>query len=168
MWIPSSLPPDTKAFLYYSTSPKRPRIAGELRLRVVPSGDPASFESGFDLLALNNRPWSRPLLTLPINYLPLYEKLREERLVSDDLHKVLSTFPPGLPQNRAQIIYTLNDPFIVDFSTRLVRLSIITEQGMGSLGFERPFADIIAKARRKPYTGAYTKSPFLLIVLLDW
>ena len=28
-------PPDTKGFLYYSMSPGRPRIAGEVRLRVI-------------------------------------------------------------------------------------------------------------------------------------
>ena len=43
-------PPDTKAFLYYSMSPEKPRIAGELRLRVTSSDDVASFESGSDLL----------------------------------------------------------------------------------------------------------------------
>jgi hypothetical protein len=41
-----SFPPDTKAFLYYFTSPEKPRIAGELRLRVASSDDPASFKSG--------------------------------------------------------------------------------------------------------------------------
>ena len=37
-------PTDTKAFLYYSTSREKPRIAGELRLRVISSDDAASFE----------------------------------------------------------------------------------------------------------------------------
>ena len=38
-WMNVSFPLDTKAFLYYSMSPERPRIAGELRLRVTSSGD---------------------------------------------------------------------------------------------------------------------------------
>jgi hypothetical protein len=85
-------PTDTKAFLYYFTSPNKPHIAGELRLRVAPSNDFSSFESGSDLLKPNGQPWSRPLYVLPKHYIPLYEKLREDRLVPDDLDAVLSTF----------------------------------------------------------------------------
>ena len=55
-------PPDTKAFLYCSMSPEKPRISGELRLRVTSSDDAASFESGSDLLQLDDQPWSRALL----------------------------------------------------------------------------------------------------------
>ena len=85
--INSSFPPDTKTFLYYSTSSTRPRIAGELRLRVASSDDPASFESGSDLLGLNGRPWSRSLFAVSKFYIPLpvYEILRKEHHVPDDL-----------------------------------------------------------------------------------
>ena len=65
-------PPDTTTFLYYSTSPKRPPIAGELRLRVASSDDHASFESGFDLLTLDGQqPWSRLLYYVSKFCLPL-------------------------------------------------------------------------------------------------
>ena len=59
-----SIPLGTKDFLYYFTSQQRPRIGGELRLRVVPSDDPASFESGSDLLRFNGQIWLRPLYML--------------------------------------------------------------------------------------------------------
>ena len=75
-----SIPPGTKAFLYYFTSQQRPRIAGELRLRVVPSDDPASFESESDLLRFNCQIWSRSLYMLSKYYIPLYEKLKEHDL----------------------------------------------------------------------------------------
>ena len=55
-------PPNTKAFLYYSMSPEKTRIAGKLRLRVISSDGPASFESGSDLLLTNSLPWMRPLI----------------------------------------------------------------------------------------------------------
>ena len=87
-------PPDTTAFLYYLSPPERPRIAGELRLRVATSDDHASFESGFDLLKSNGQPWSRSLFQISKYYIPLYKKLREDGLVPDDLDAVLSTFPP--------------------------------------------------------------------------
>ena len=74
-----TVPPDTKAFLYYYTSREMPRIAGELRLRVVPSDDPASYEKGSDL-RFNGQMWSRSLYMLSKHNIPLYEKLKEERL----------------------------------------------------------------------------------------
>ena len=76
-----------------TTNSEKPRIAGELRLRVTSSDDPASFENGSGLLRIDGQPWSRPLCVLPKQYLSLYEKLREDRLVPDDLDAVLSTLP---------------------------------------------------------------------------
>jgi hypothetical protein len=149
----SSYPSDTSAFLYYFTTPEKPRIAGELRLRVASSDDHASFESGSDLLRLDGRPWSRSLCNVSKNYIPLYEKLREEGFVSDDLDAVLSTFTK-LPNGRCQSIYTLNDPFIVDFSCNRL-FSVVTEKGMEILLLKGTFEDQ-RPTRMMPYTGAYT------------
>ena len=155
-----TLPPDTKAFLYYYTSPETPRIAGELRLRVIPSDGPASFESGSDL-GFKGQIWSRSLYVLSKYYIPLYEKLREEGYVPDDLNAVLSTFPPGLP--RSQPLYTINDTFIIDFSNYARIFTIITEQGVGSLRFYGVLRDY--GYSRPPYTGAYTNH--YIPILLD-
>ena len=149
-------PPDMKAFLYYATSPEKLRIAGELRLRVTSSDDPASFESGSDLLRPNGQLWRRPLYFLSKCYYFLYEKLREDGLVSDDLDKILSTLPSTNPKYRqSQILYTLNDPFIIDFSYPGF-LFVITEQGVNRL----PFLEMIFGGRSKwkdtSHTGAYT------------
>jgi hypothetical protein len=163
----SLYPTDTKAFLYYFTSPIKPRLAGELRLRVAPSDDFASFESGSDLLTANGQPWSRPLSVLPKHSIPLYEKLREDRLVPDDLDAVLLTFAQRIPQYRqTQILYTLNDAFIVNFSNIVVSLWVITERGMEILrltGLFNQDRDIIRYFM--PYTGAYTNHH--LSILLD-
>ena len=111
----SSFPRDN-----YSTSSTRPRIAGELRLRVASSDDPASFESGSDLLGLNGRPWSRSLFAVSKFYIPLpvYEILRKEHHVPDDLDAILSTFSPRsiISRNISQRLYSFNDTFTVDFS----------------------------------------------------
>ena len=160
-----SYPPDTKAFLYYFTSPEKPRIAGELRLRVTSSDDPASFESGSDLLRANGQLWSRPLHSLPKYYPLLYEKLREELLVPDDLDTMLiSTFSQKSTNSRSQLLYTLNDTFFIDFSTKDLFLFVVTEQGVGSLTFFRPFRDNRDRRNVSPYTGAYTNClPSLLL-----
>jgi hypothetical protein len=173
-------PPDTKAFLYYSTPPNQPRIAGELRLRVTSSDDPASFHSGSDLLISNDRPWSRPLHVVSKCYTPLYENMRDDQLIPDDLHAILSTFPPLSPRyRRRQLLYTINDTFIIDFSVVYRKFCVITENGLEILQLVKLFAadgptrSVITEqgaemlknpeeftAKRStlssPYTGTYT------------
>jgi len=139
-------PPDTKAFLYYFTPPEKPRIAGELRLRVTSSDDPASFQSGSDLLIPNGQPWSRPLYIVSKFCTPLYENLRQDQLIPDDLDVALSTLPPISPRYRQRrLLYTLNDTFILNFSIRQRQFFVITEQGMEKLQFNA-FSET-------PYTG---------------
>ena len=147
-------PPDTTAFLYYFTSSERPRIAGELRLRVASNDDHTSFESGFDLLRSNGRPWSRSLYSVSKYYTTLYEKLREDGLVSDDMTAVLSTLPPRVC--KGQHLYTLNDTFFLDFSRKKQALSVITEQGMGNMQLTGLFQE--SHLQKSFYTGAYTNN----------
>ena len=151
-------PPDTKAFLYYSISPGKPRISGELRLRVVSGDDPTSFERGSDLLLTDGQPWFRPLYSLSKYYLPLYEKLREDQLIPDDLDAVLSNLPSKtIRYSRSHFLYTLNDIFMVDFSAFGLFPFIITEQDVTTLKFKGAFSDNrLTWKQKRPYTGAYT------------
>ena len=142
MGLHSSFPSDTKAFLHYFTLPKNPVLqenyASELHQVMI--DDPVSFESGSDLLSLNGQPWSRPLYVPSKCYIPLYEKLREGRLAPDDLDAVLSAFPTTLPRvYGGQQLHTLNDTFIDDFSSLYLCFTVITEQGMETLRFIKPF-----------------------------
>jgi hypothetical protein len=155
-------------------SPDKSRIAGELRLRVTSSDDAASFESGSDLLQPDGRLWSRPLYALFKFLSPLYEKLREDRLIPDDLDTALAALPSRTPKyHRSHILYTLNDTFTVDFSSTTI-FCAITEQGVQRLPFDNVFIDSRASSRVKPYTGAYTShtSPSLdtpiLIILMNF
>ena len=150
-------PADTIAFLYYSTSPEKPRISGELRLRVTSSDDAASFEGGSDLLQLDGRPWSRALPFLPKFHFPLYDKLREEGFVPDDLDRTLSILPPKYNIFRGRLrLYTLNDPFIIDFSKGPLTSLIITEKVIENMGIGNVLIDQRDKCRMTPYTGAHT------------
>ena len=155
-------PPETKAFLYYFSPPGKPRIAGELRLRIASSDDPSSFESGSDLMKINGQAWSRPLFTVSRVFFPLYEKLREELLVPDELDTVLSTLPHGsLRYRRGRPLYTLNDTFIVNFNNVKQRLTVITEQGTMRLRLEGLFSEVSASYLHIPYTGEYHLSTSL-------
>ena len=107
----------------------------------------------------DGRPWSRLLYAISNTkgYTPLYEKLREEKFVPDDLHRALSTLPTLFPRYRRskQRLYTLNDTFIVDFSKGLY-FFVITEKGVETLQFSKLFYDIRSMWAARPYTGAYT------------
>ena len=154
-YYPLPFPPNTKGFLYYFMSPEKPRIAGEVRFRVTSSDDPASFESGSDLLKPNGQPWSRPVYFLSKFYVPLYEKLREERFVPDDLDAALSALPRKNYRYRpGQTLYTLNDTFIIDFSKSWRQFIAITEQGLETIKFLYQFSEQRLATRLSPYTGA--------------
>jgi hypothetical protein len=150
-------PTDTRAFLYYSLLPGRPRISGELRLRVTSSKDPASFESGSDLLRPDGQVWSRSLYTLSKYFPPLYEKLREDQFIPDDLDTAMAALPERRQLYRlSQVLYTLNDSFIVDFNSAKTIFFLITEQGLERLPLKGIFTDWRVIFLRNPYTGAYT------------
>ena len=92
-------------------------------------------------------------------YIPMFEKLKEDGFVPDDLAAALSTFPEKLPTGSGrccggQNLYKLNDTFILDFSAREQYFTVITENGIESLKFAL-FLDSLAKITL-PYTGAYT------------
>jgi hypothetical protein len=143
------IPPDTKVFLYYFTSPEKPRIAGELRLRVVQSDDPVSFESGSDLLGVDGRRWSGPLYFVSRHNDLLYQKLREEGLVPDDLDAALSTLHPKWPVGRdygGELLYTLNDPFVIDFAKNELFFTVITEHGVEAM----QLSDLFVEKRLTP------------------
>jgi len=145
-------PPDTTGFLYYFTPPGKPRISGEIHFRIASNDDHVSFESGSDLLRLNGQPWSRSLYTVSKYHIPLYEKLREEGFVPDDLDAVLSTFPPKI--RTCHHLYTLDDTFILDFEKMGIYFTVITEKGMERVKLGRPCAEKYLRKLRAPYTGS--------------
>ena len=161
-------PPDTKGFLYYFPSPKKTRISGELRFRVASSDDPASFESGSDLMMINGQAWSRPLCVVSKYYIPLYEKLREELFVPDELDAALSTFPRKYCNFRqSQLLYTLNDTFIVNLSSPKQILTVVTEQGIESLRLDSLFMETRDGAKLFPYTGESPSLDFPRLMTLN-
>ena len=160
-------PPDTKAFLYYFKSPEKPRIAGELRLRVTSGNDAAFFESGSDLLRPDGRPWSRPLYALSKIFPHLYEKLREDQLIPDDLDTVLAALPSKIYQyRRTPALYSLNDTFIVDFSSQPA-FFVITEQGVRMLTFKNGCLFVDKRyGCSGPYTGASSSLHISILIIL--
>ncbi|KAF9050598.1 hypothetical protein BJ165DRAFT_1592524 [Panaeolus papilionaceus] len=85
-------PAKTRGFFYYHSPSDRPRISGQLRFRITPSDDPASFPYGHDLHTLRTtrrlpKPWNVPLVRMPAvrQYDNLLSALVREGLVEDSL-----------------------------------------------------------------------------------
>ncbi|TBU39646.1 hypothetical protein BD309DRAFT_1003603 [Dichomitus squalens] len=80
-------PPNTAGFLYYHTPPYSPPLAGEVRFRITPSPDPASFSEGSDLLMEYGVPWKIPLLYMTgmKSYTGLHRLLLQDGLVTPQL-----------------------------------------------------------------------------------
>ena len=61
LWSSDRFPPGTHGFLYYHVPPCSSPLSGELRFRLTPSRDPASFAEGSDLFTERSMPWRYPL-----------------------------------------------------------------------------------------------------------
>ena len=114
----------------------------------------------------NGRPWIRPLYSISKYYLPLYEKLKEDQFIPDNLDAVFSTFPSrSIQYRRSHLLYTFNDTFIVDFSNVKSIFYVITEQGMEKLVLNEQFSETRKMWNdKRPYTGAYTNLHLLIIL----
>jgi hypothetical protein len=86
----------------------------------------------------------------------------------DDWVTFLSTVPPKLLiRSKTQLLSTLNDPFIVDFSIRYVSLFAFTQQGIETLPFIGPFIEERhGPTRISPYTGTYTNHHLRVLIPL--
>lgn len=159
-------PSNSKGFFYYSTPPHRPRISGELRLRLTPTSDPSTFPQGTDLCLskhLNQNdndapatvtPWRRPLYSIATSSTlrPLYDKLRAEGLVSPTLASALRALPRlTIMYSRCQLVHALQDTFALDLSSDWITLVAMSEHGLASVHLLRHFRDM--RAHVCPYTG---------------
>ncbi len=91
-WPNEMFPPDTRGFLYYRT-PWGPPLAGELRFRLTPTPDPATFSTGSDLVTANGVPWNIPLYSIPLRmrYRSLQAQLLQDGLVSQHTFDLLTS-----------------------------------------------------------------------------
>ncbi|KAG5638639.1 hypothetical protein H0H81_011358 [Sphagnurus paluster] len=128
-------PPRTHGFLYYHQDPSLPATAGEVRLRLTASNDPALFQSGTDLANRYGHPWaiSLPQL-LDSGRAPLKERLILDKLVEPDFIRSLEISWINRPRAHANIqcLHRLEDSFEVPLNHSL-RLRLITPHSIGVL-----------------------------------
>ena len=121
-------------------------------------------------MRVDGRPWSRPLPFLQKTHFPLYVKLREEGFIPDDLDRALFTLLSKSNVSRyhgGPRIYTLNDPFIIDFSKMMSYLLLITEKAIKKMRIKKMFHDQRNEHKTTPYTGAHTNL-YPISLLLYW
>ncbi|PSR75330.1 hypothetical protein PHLCEN_2v9193 [Hermanssonia centrifuga] len=127
----TKFPQGTQGFLYYHAPKWAPQLAGQLRFRITPSSDPATFSSGRDLTS-RGLPWRKSLFSISaLHSQTLLWMLIRDGLVTDHLLAICKnlnesmTILGGRPSHRSTaIIYALRQPFYIHFgATR--RLYII-------------------------------------------
>jgi len=158
-------PDNSQGYLYYHSPPSRPRIAGEVRFRLTPTGDPSTFEQGADLCFDDtpnshdentiSQPWKRPLYSLATNSStrPLYDKLIDEGFIPPELDKSIQSLPKLIfMYSRCQIVHSLYDTFILDLHSDWITIVAVSESGISHIQLLRQFRDF--RIGKNPYTGS--------------
>ncbi|KAF9050625.1 hypothetical protein BJ165DRAFT_1459085 [Panaeolus papilionaceus] len=135
-------PRGTRGFLYYHQQPDRPRISGQLRFRIMPSDDPASFSYGYDLKQPTSRlrPWALPLVC-SISKNHILSQLENDGLIDHSLLQSLHNLHSlRRHDQRAHYLFTLFDPWEINFSfsSNLIVLRAVTELAHGEIKFIVP------------------------------
>jgi hypothetical protein len=132
-------PNDAHGFFYFHPGPSYAPIAGEVRFRIVHSGDPAHFNRGHDLLDTSQRlPWSIPLAT--VLYYKTYKAFAHLLIDATipGLHAtgVLERFARNDLQNAgmdASIMHSLGQPLFSGVSRPFIHFRIARSDGLSKL-----------------------------------
>lgn len=124
-------PMNSFAFLYYHKPTGLPDTAGEIRIRLTPSPNPATFDQGHDLRRPSGGLWTIPLLKLVSHaeFDLLCQQLVHDRLVTPTLlshckklmHHQLPISGIGLQRT----LHSLWQPFRINFSRSQIKVTLI-------------------------------------------
>ena len=113
-------PEMTAGFLYCHRDPRLPPRTGEIRFRVTNSADPASFQSGFDLLRHDGElPWSIPLV---LSKSPL-----RELAIQDGLLDPIIPDPPTRWWRNPFLAF-LEQPFTLNVENETTMIALLDPQ----------------------------------------
>ena len=156
-------PEGTRGFLYYHSPPAGvPPAAGELRFRLTPGDDPASFDQGSDLQTETGLPWCIPILKLGA-----YAKSQNYQIIRKLLHDdgfltpaLLETYAAVLNAskhcpNGGRIIHSFGQLFHIRFDATKFDFYTLS---MSQLQYRRFSGFYYDKASgNAPYSGEYTR-----------
>ena len=156
-------PPSTKGFFYFDRpSPLPHPAAGSLRFRIVPEANPALFASGHDLVDVQTGiAWEKHLVHLKMNKSDrhLYDAILQEGLLTpDEDRRITEMHPKGILNlyrgTRSQVLNSILDPFLVNFSVTSFRLTIIDPDRIYQINKSHRWANNIKGPTRSPYSGS--------------
>ena len=169
-----SFPVEGPGYLYFKPpEPHRPAFSGEIRFR--PATTPEMFATGKDLAKPDGEPWGLPLFTL-INtgFRPLYERLVEDGLVTQDVQQLLTSFSSSakfrsfiLGHRRSgspPVLRSLSDPFTINLSAGEFSLFALTNTGFTHTMWPQPFRDDQNNWPRLVYKGIFPNQPVGMVL----
>ncbi|KAF9558917.1 hypothetical protein CPC08DRAFT_709262 [Agrocybe pediades] len=181
-------PPTANGYLYFHKS--TPEISSAIRFRVATNSSPFSFEAGHDLLLPptdygEELAWEIPLLSIATSstYRPFLQTILDEDLADRTLIERLWSLGHGQKVRLSRlrkILYTIDQPFVVDLS-RKVKLNFISSTGyVGPIEFAFfAWRESAGGPRQFPYSGKvrvrfvlsplreHHKNPSLLLQYLE-
>jgi hypothetical protein len=155
-------PEDAKGFWYLHPGPSHAPIAGELRFRIVESGNPEDFISGHDLVDVyGSLPWSIPLPSLLRH--KVYAALASLLLLSgpnahySSIVRQINNNKMPIINTDATIIHSLGQPLYLDLSKTAAGYRIASGNKLNpSPSHFGLFTDWRKKTRGfTPYTGMF-------------
>ena len=170
----SRFPDGTRGFLYYQPpNPGAPPAAGNLRFRLTPGNNPASFNQGGDLQLPNGLPWGASLLAIarwPRRYQHIRQLLIDDGLVTPALLEstIMMNNLGFRPVTKSRIIHSFGQLFHVDFSATQIMFHTLSTNELKHRHYWSFFAE--QNANRKliaPYQGEYTSIAYLMPILLN-
>ncbi|KAJ3547481.1 hypothetical protein NMY22_g1633 [Coprinellus aureogranulatus] len=156
-------PSDATGFFYFSRPDPLPHpAAGHFRFRVVPKPDPTLFSAGYDLVEPETgMVWGKHLLHLILNRTDrhLYNVIlkegiitpEEDRRIRDMLPKSRQALARG--QRSLQVLDSILDPFIVDFSRTSFHLLVADPDRVYEINKPHRWANDAMGPIPSPYSG---------------
>ena len=162
-------PEGTRGFLYYHLPPAGvPPAAGELRFRLTPGDDPASFDQGSDLQMETGLPWCIPLLRIVgssqyaqegQNYRIIWKLLHDDGFVTPAL---LGTCSAMLNANKhypfgGRTIHSFGQLFHIRFHATMFEFWTLSMNQLQHLRRPGLYYDKHKPGQNAPYSGEYTR-----------
>lgn len=161
--LPGKFPPNSKGFLYFHIPPGQSSISGELRFRLTPTKNPASFDEGHDLTRTNGFHWRVQSHAMPeaLRNFALRDQVVTPAVITE--WEQLSRVAPS-----ATALYYLEQPFFLDFAYASISMVCVHNGDIRRVYFYNPTRDLrgIWQPRNHhgiaPYTGRDRNLPYTL------
>lgn len=146
-------PMNSRGFLYYYVPPGQSPIAGELRFRVTPTSNPASFDEGHNLTTLNGFYWRMQFHAMP-------EALRNLALRDQPITPTVDTEHILEVDARTPALHYLEQPFFFKFEHAYITIACIHNGDVQRIRFYNPTRDSRESLNPGTHNGGIGITPY--------